>query len=97
MRGNLESRLRELEDSMPRGYTTFDSQGRPIIHSLVTGLQWFKAACDLFDSPGRDEEKELMRQHLAASVGQDNGGGYLYQLIEAMADGPVETKPDATR
>jgi hypothetical protein len=91
MIGDLERRLKRLQELLPKGYTTFNAAREPVIRSLVPALRWFNAACDLFSSDGRDEEKKLMRESLTASVGVDNGGGYLYQVIEVLARGPVET------
>jgi len=92
MIGDLERRLKRLQELLPKGYATFNAARQPVIRSLVPALRWFNAACDLFSSDGRDEEKRLMREALAASVGMDNGGGYLYQVIDVLACGPVESR-----
>jgi hypothetical protein len=89
---NIEVRIKRLEEEIPEGYGTFDSQGRTLIHSLLPGLQWFRAACGLVAGTGPDEEKKFLRKQLAASVGRDNAGGYLYQLVHALACGSVESQ-----
>jgi hypothetical protein len=87
---NLESRLRTLEDSTGKGYTTVDPAGRPVIDSNLDAMRWFQWATALLARPGCDEEKKLPRDQLARSSGKDGDGGHLYELVEAMYCGPVE-------
>jgi hypothetical protein len=87
---SIESRLEELENSMPRGYTTFDGNGKPVIQSDLPALEWYMEALALLRSRGREPAKERLRAQLAASVDVDNGGGYLYQMLAALAVGPVD-------
>jgi len=87
---SIESRLEELENSMPRGYTTFDGNGKPVIQSDLPALEWYMEALALLRSRGREAAKERLRAQLAASVDVDNAGGYLYQMLAALAVGPVD-------
>ena len=103
MKASIGSRLAALEDSIPRGYGSFDREGKPVIRSPLTAIKWFGAACDLFRSPGREEDKRVLREQLSASVGRDNGGGHLYEMVNAMFEGhgietpalPIELSPVA--
>jgi hypothetical protein len=90
MARNIESRIAELEDSIPRGYTTFDGNGKPVIQSDLPALEWYMEALALLRSRGREAAKERLRAQLAASVDVDNAGGYLYQMLAALAVGPVD-------
>lgn len=87
---SLESRLRTLEYSTRKGYTTFDPAGRPVIESKLAAMRWFQWATALLTRPGCDEEKRLLREQLARSSGKDGDGGHLYEVIWAMYCGPVE-------
>jgi hypothetical protein len=87
---NVRKEIAKLADELPKGYTTFDSDGLPVIQSEMGGLDWFGWATELLNSPGRRAEKARLRDQLERSVGADNGGGRLYEVVAAMATGPVE-------
>src|SRR5258707_14808106 len=88
---NIEGRITELEQSTPRGYGTFDRDGKPVITSDLPAREWLRWATNLFNSRGRTAEKEALRQQLNRSVGTDNCGGRLYELVAALAHGPAES------
>jgi hypothetical protein len=88
---NIESRLRALEESTPGGYKTFDRNGNVVINSLLPALGWMQAAEALLASRGNEGDKAALREQLERSEGPDSGRGYLYQLVAALACGPVET------
>jgi hypothetical protein len=93
MARNIESRIEELEDSMPRGYTTFDSDNKPVIQSSLPGLEWYRWAITLLGSRGHKQEKAFLIAQLERSEGRDNSGGLLYEMVLAMAQ-PQMKKPD---
>lgn len=89
---SVESRLEKLEESMPRGYRTFDRNGKPVIESDLPAREWLEWATALLQSRGRTAAKEELRRQLARSTGLDSARGFLYQLVSVLADGPVEGK-----
>ena len=86
---SLENRIKRLEEETPRGYRTFDADGKPVIQSDLPGLEWFAWATELFRSRRETAKAELRRQ-LERSVGPDAGGGHLYELALALAYGPEQ-------
>jgi hypothetical protein len=90
---NIETRLRALEERMPKGYTTFNANGVPVIQSDLSALEWMVWAFELLRSPGREAQKRALRALLEASTDVDGDKGYLYLAVAAMAHGPV-TAPD---
>jgi hypothetical protein len=87
----LQRRITDLVARGPRGYGTCDADGQPVIQSELPGLEWFGAANHLLHSPDHEAEKRALRQQLDRSVGNDNCGGRLYELVAALAHGPVES------
>lgn len=85
---SIEGRIETLEGSTPRGYTTYDGKGRTVIQSDLPGLEWMRECERLFHSRREAAKAELSRQ-LATSVGPDNAGGHLYQLVAAIYCGPL--------
>lgn len=95
---SIATRIRILEERAPQGYTTFDIDGRPVIQSAMDGLDWYESAIALLRSRGRDAEKAALRAQLARSRGDDNGGGRLYELIDALdCVSAARSKPSAQR
>ncbi len=90
MSGNFETRLRALEDSIPRGYEAYDAEGKPTIQSDLPALEWYAKAMDLLNSKGRSAEKQELRTQLEHTVGLDNGGGRFYELLAIQIEGPIE-------
>jgi hypothetical protein len=90
---NIENRIRALEDSTPKGYTTFDADGRVVIRSELPALEWYLSALELFTSRGRTAQKEELRSQLARSKGSDSSGGRIYEAVAACAHGPEEGRP----
>jgi hypothetical protein len=88
----IENRLQALEESTPSGYTTFDTEGKPVIQAHLPALEWMQWATKLLQSRGRDAEKAELRRQLARSTGADAGGGHMYQLVSALCVGPVESE-----
>lgn len=87
---SIETRIRILEERAPKGYGTFDAEGRPVIQSDMDGLDWYMWALELLQSRGRKAEKEKLRAQLAASVDADNAGGRLYELVASFDAGTVD-------
>jgi hypothetical protein len=81
---NIRKEIANLADELPKGYTTFDAHGQPVIKSEMDGLDWFMWAFTLLRSPGCRQEKAKLRDQLGRSTGDDNGGGRIYELIAAM-------------
>jgi len=84
MRGNIEARLRALEEGTPGGYRTFDDDGNVVISSALPAGDWFAAALELLRSKGRRAEKEALRAALERSSGPDNTRGRLYEMVAAL-------------
>jgi hypothetical protein len=82
---SVESRLEKLEEITPRVYTTYDTQGRPVIQSDLPALEWMRGATALLQARGRGAAKAALRAQLARSAGPDGDRGYLYQLV-AVSD-----------
>lgn len=87
---NIETRLRKLEEGTPGAYRTFDANGKPAVESDLPAPDWFRASLALLRSRGREAEKEELRRQLRRSVGPDSYKGRLYEVIGAMAEGPVK-------
>jgi hypothetical protein len=83
---SIALRLRVLEESMPRGYGTFDVNDNPVIVSSLDGLDWYGWATKLLTSRerGAEAERKKLRAQLAISYGPDTGGGVLYEVIAAL-------------
>jgi hypothetical protein len=90
---NVESRLKALEECAPRGYKTFDRDGKVVIQSTLDALDWYVAAANLLRSVGHQKEKALLISQLTRSAGQDNCGGSLYEMALALAE-PQMLEPD---
>jgi hypothetical protein len=87
---NVRKEIARLADELPKGYGTFDAKGQPVIQSDMAALDWYTSAVELLKSRGRKAEKERLRAQLAASTGDDNGGGRLYELAAVLDCGPVK-------
>ena len=92
---SLEKRLRALEEGVPKGYTTYDADGQPMIQTDLSAPEWYAAALKLLRSPGREKEKADLLWRLRASVGPDNSGGQLYEMLSSFFSGGLE--PDELR
>jgi hypothetical protein len=86
---NLRKEIAKLSEGVPGGYKTFDADGKVVISSDLPALHWFRWAIELLRSPGRQAEKAELRAQLEASTGEDGDHGHLYEVIAAMACGPV--------
>jgi hypothetical protein len=90
MYDNVRKEIAKLAEELPKGYGTFDSNGKPVIVSQLDGLGWFSWAMNLLRSRGHQEEKDLLRAQLSRSSGDDNCGGRIYELIAALDAGPAD-------
>lgn len=81
---NVRKEIAKLADELPKGYGTFDANGKPVIKSELDGLDWYIWAHKLLQSRGREADKALLRAQLARSEGDDNGGGRIYELVMAL-------------
>ncbi len=86
---NLEARLKSLEDRTPGAYKTFDAARRIVIESPLPAIRWFESATAVIRRGG--PEAEPLRAQLERSTGADGDKGRLYEVVRAMALGPVET------
>jgi hypothetical protein len=89
MYDNVRREIAKLAEELPKGYGTFDSNGKPVIVSQLDGLDWFSWATNLLRARGRAKEKAALRAQLSRSSGDDNGGGRIYELVAALDAGPV--------
>jgi hypothetical protein len=88
---NVRKEIAKLAEELPKGYGTFDADGKPVIVSQLDGLDWFAWAMNLLQSKGHQKEKELLRAQLSRSTGDDNAGGRIYELIAALDAGPADS------
>jgi hypothetical protein len=79
----LERRVAFLQAKLPRGYVAYGADGEPTISSNLPALEWFIESVKILRS-GTAEEKSALRAALACSVGWDNGGGIIYQVVMAF-------------
>jgi len=86
---SIDKRIEALEQTVPKGYVTFDADGQPAIQSDLPALEWVQAAQKLLRSRGREAEKAELKKQLTHSVGADGDDGYVYQVVAGMAAGPV--------
>jgi|SRR5580658_6378432 hypothetical protein len=93
---NVRKEIAKLAEELPKGYGTFDADGKPVIKSELDGLDWYMWATNLLRSKGKKKEKALLISQLVRSEGQDNGGGSLYEMVLALAE-PYMTEPDPHR
>lgn len=90
MRGNIEGRIKALEEGTPGGYRTFDENGNVVIDSRLPALEWYQAACQLLRSR-KEQAKVELRSQLARSV-RAADGGRLFEVVAALAYGPMEER-----
>jgi hypothetical protein len=79
---NIEGRIAELEDSTPRGYTTYDDQGRVVIQSALPPGEWYRWATGVLQGRRGTARTQLLDQ-LARSA-RSAGGGLLHEYLLAM-------------
>lgn len=93
---NLETRVRLLENRISDGYQAYGSGGRATIESDLGAPDWYMWAVGLFQS-GSCTAKEELRAALARTVGNDNCGGRLYELVAALAAGCDSVTPSGLK
>jgi hypothetical protein len=84
----LERRVAFLQARLPRGYVAYGTDGEPTISSNLAALDWFMESVEILNH-GTAEEKSALRAALASSVGRDNGGGIIYQVVMAFDPGQL--------
>lgn len=85
---SIESRIEELEGSIPRGYTTFDSNGRPVIQSNLPLAEWVRWAFSVL-SGRRGETRRRLLDDLSRSERSADGSllhEYLLAIYEPVGE-----------
>jgi len=92
---SLKKRMEVLESSVPKGFTTYDANGEPVIESDLDSMEWYLSAVRLFESRGREAEKKQMRAQLKRSV--SSNAGSMHELAAVLYHGPAKRRRNEYR
>lgn len=85
---SLQNRIQALEEATPPGYTTYATDGQPVIQSYLSPLEWLSSTFRLFASKGRKREKAALIEQLERSATSNAGLLHEYLLsVYASNDG----------
>jgi hypothetical protein len=88
MARNIETRIAELETATPRGYTTYDGKGRPVIQSALPVRDWLRWAMNTLNGR-RSAARTALLEQLARSERAADGSlihEYLHSVYEPLED-----------
>jgi len=91
MKNSLESRLSELEATMPHGYTLLDTEGREVLKSNLPPLRWMAQTIHVLQNGDREARMILLDQLNRAH--KSDAGDLLWQIVLA-ANYPAGTESE---